>query len=395
MTDIRYIEDIFLNFCNLAQFGKIPIQPHDLAVVSNFENVILSKKQLTVNQGNFLIKILKKYQTFANIAGSDYSNHLIDPIWQQPFRVLDLSKRIYIEQDEEKIVWVCLKFPYQLKKEFDAEFSDDGKLFTWYHDEKIRKNKVYDSNLISLYEFAQRHSFEIDDSFMSAMAQVEEIWQGQDEIMPFSMFENGSIVLKNACEDSLTYFNEHSSIHLADNILLAKSMGYLFRGLDDDVISRIGSTEDNHFWIKDLNKYFELIQQIKDSRSKIVIIIDTPSEAFQWLRNFSEQAEKWHIPNKHIKVCFREDKDHNYGLNDWIKIKGYGGKVEEGKIYIFLQKPAKWLFSEINNVKIVTTTGLYPALNPTMRDLCNNHSCVIFLGNIKPSEKRDQKIVEL
>lgn len=395
MPEIRYIEDIFLDFCELSRIGKIPLQPHDYSVINNFENVIFSKKQLTINQGNFLIKLLKKYQNFASNAGLDYVEELNQPAWQLPFRVLDLGKRIYIEQDEEKIVWVCLKFPFQLKKEFDSEFSDDGKSFGWDHDEKIRKNKVYDSNLISLYEFAQRHSFEIDDSFMSAMAQVEEIWQNQDEITPFSVYENGSIVLKNACEDSLAYFNENSSVFIDDNILLAKSMGYLFRGLEDDIVTKIGSIENNYFWIKDFEKYFELVRMIKDDKSKIVIILDRPSEAFQWLQDFSQQAEKYHIPNHHIKVCFREDKDHNCGLNDWIKVKGYGGKVEEGKIYIFLQKPAKWLFNEINNVKIITTTGLYPALNPIVRDLCNSHSCVIFLGNIKPSEKRDQRIVEL
>ena len=74
---------------------------------------------------------------------------------------------------------------------------------------------------------------------------------------------------------------------------------------------------------------------------------------------------------------------------------GFGGKVEEGKILIFNHKPAKWLFKEQENVKLLVTNNLYPATNSIAKDWLSSHPCVIYLGDIKPSELRGQKIVEL
>lgn len=392
MLSSRYVEDIFLDFCQLFHHGKIPVQPHDVSIIVNFENVIGDLKPLTQNQGNYLLKILQKYQNFSHLNGLDYSQDISLPHWKHPFRVLDLSKKIFVTQDNNGAIWVCLKFPFQLKKEFESEFMHDSKSFVWDNENKVRKNKLYNTNLISLYEFAQRHSFEIDDSFMIAMGQVEEIWQYQDDLTPFSCIENYSITLKNASEDALSYFKEKNISSFEDDILLAKSMGFSLRGTVKNTIEKIASSDNNQFWIKDYNQYFNLIKSIK---GKVVIVLDRISDAHNWLKNFSSYAEKFSISTSEIKVCFRESNDGNSGLNDWIKKQGYGGKVEEGRILIFLQKPAKWLFKDIENVKIVTTTSLYPSPNPIARDFFNSHSCVIYLGDIKPSEKKDQRIVEL
>ncbi len=392
MLSSIYVEDIFLDFCKLVQFEKVPIQPHDWSVLINFENVLLEQKQITQNQANFLIKILKKYQTFAGLNGLDYESALSKPQWKQAFRVLDLTKKIFVEEDSDKCVWVCLKFPFQLKKEFEQEFTNDYGNFIWDPEKKVRKNRLYDCNLISLYEFSQKHNFEIDDSFMCAMAQVEEIWQSQEDLIPYSVFENGSIILKNATEDALRYFEEKRSVYNDENILLAKSMGFPFQGEIETLVDKISSTESTQFWIKNYEDYFDVITTIK---GKVVIVLDRAADAHEWLKNFTAYAEKFYIPRNEIKVCFREEKGSNSGLNSWIKENGYGGKVEEGRILIFLQKPAKWLFKDLESVKIVTTTTLYPPPNPIARDFFNSQSCVIYLGDIKPSEKKDQQIVEL
>lgn len=392
MLSSNSVEDIFIDFCRLFHTGKIPVQPHDVSVINNFENVIQDQKALTQNQGNYILKILQKYQSFSYLNGLDYSSIISDPVWKQDFRILDLSKKIFVSQDDENTIWVCLKFPYQLKKEFDSMFTNDAHPFQWDHDNKIRKEKLYKCNLISLYEFAQKNSFEIDDSFMSAMAQVEEIWQNQEDIAPSCTDEGGKIVLKNACQEALEYFNENFSDSRNSNLLLAKSMGFLYDKKSRNPIETIASVENNYFWVKNFEEYFNLIESID---GKIVIILDRAADAFDWLKTFSEFSEKFQVSSEKIKVCFREEKNIDQGLNRWIKDKGYGGKVEEGKILIFLQKPAKWLFKDIKSVKIVTTTNLYPPPNPITRDFFNSQSCVIYLGDIKPSEKKDQRIVEL
>jgi len=173
---------------------------------------------------------------------------------------------------------------------------------------------------------------------------------------------------------------------------LAKYKWVKFIGQPKNKIEKIANVENNFFWIKEFDDFFDLINAVS---GKVVIVLEKVSDFYNWLIEFSNYAEKYNITASDIKVCFREDKESNTGFNDWIKQKGYGGKVEEGKILIFLQKPAKWLFNDIDSVTIVTTTSFYPSPNPISRDFFNNHSCVIYLGQIKPTEKKDQRIVEL
>jgi hypothetical protein len=101
------------------------------------------------------------------------------------------------------------------------------------------------------------------------------------------------------------------------------------------------------------------------------------------------------FPKSDIKVCFRLNKDQNNGFNEWVKTNGLGGTVEQGKLLIFDHKPAKWLFRQEEDVKLLVTNNLYPHTQYLTRDWINSHPCVIYLGDIRPTLFKDQSIVEL
>ena len=101
------------------------------------------------------------------------------------------------------------------------------------------------------------------------------------------------------------------------------------------------------------------------------------------------------INHEEIRVCFRLDKQDDHGFNQWVKDSGYGGKVELGNIFIFQNKPPKWLFSEAKNVKIIVTNSLYPIPSATTQTWMDNHTCVFFVGDIKAAHVKEKKIVEL
>jgi hypothetical protein len=113
------------------------------------------------------------------------------------------------------------------------------------------------------------------------------------------------------------------------------------------------------------------------------------------LTQFINDADTAGIDRNEIKVCFREPKEQDTGINEWIKTNGVGGKVETGRILIFEFKPAKWLFKEKESVKLLVSNNLYPPTNQLTKDWVGSHHCVIYLGDIKPSEQRGQNIVEL
>ena len=211
MLSSEFAEDIFTEFYDQISQQKISIQGQDFSPISSFHEKIINGSELTKNQANFLIKLLEKYKTMSAVAGFDYRPQLQDIKWRTPFRVLDLSKRIYVELRENKLE-ICLKFPYQLKKEFEDEISSREALHThgfWDPDAKVRRLDFYHYNLIALYEFACKHNFEIDDTFMIALGDVEEIWQNSECVSPHSTVGIYGVELKNSSQETNQWWDEH------------------------------------------------------------------------------------------------------------------------------------------------------------------------------------------
>ena len=396
MLSSVFAEDIFMNFHDRVIMSNLSVQQQDYSPILSFGQKIYANEQLTQNQANYIIKILEKYKNVSANSGYDYTSLLGSLQWKQPFRILDLTKKIHVELNEDNIPTVYLRFPYQLKKEFDEEIDNkEENLSIWDSTLKVRKINIYDCNLIQLYEFVTKHHFDIDESFMCVLSDVEEIWQHSEELIPKSKFANEQIVLENASETVNEYFQQNRSNNLFDDALLAKSMGYPMDASTfpaSKIKTQIVSSNQNSFWIKDNHTFFELYKSIS---GKVCIVLDRTSNTLNWLQKFISDADICGIDREEIKVCFRESKEDTTGLNEWVKLAGVGGKVESGRILIFEYKPAKWLFKDIKDVKILVTNNLYPSTTALARDFFNSHPCVIYLGDIKPSEQRGQKIVEL
>ena len=160
----------------------------------------------------------------------DYEDRLELPQWKNPFRVIDLSLKVWVEHDGD-LPWICFKFPFQIKELFDEEFklwNNFGKSRSvWDKERKIRKLQLHDFNLIQIYEFVKTNNFEIEDSFMEAMSAVEEIWQNSHAFLKKCSITETGVELINATEDAKTYFLENRTDSIEQNLFLAKSMGYI------------------------------------------------------------------------------------------------------------------------------------------------------------------------
>ena len=390
-----FAEDIFSLFTDLVTSGIISVQAQDHAPIISFYTRIYNGDPLTKNQANYILKILEKYKYVSAVAGLDYQKNLTNLQWRKPFRILDLSKSIFVERTETGQIEICLKFPFQLKTEFDAEISGGSllsKSSRWDPEEKVRRLNVYEYNLISLYEFANKHNFEIDESFMSVLADVEEIWQNADDVLPYSENTNLRVELKNAPPDAQEWWQQHRTETFENDLLLAKSMGFRLKKIPENPVEKIAASQENSFWVKDKDLFFSIYKKVS---GKVCVILDRTSNTLQWLQSFVAEADKHSVSREEIKVCFRDAKDSTTGLNDWIKLAGVGGKVETGRILIFESKPAKWLFKDSQDVTMLVTNNLYPPTNTMAKDWFQSHPCVIYLGDIRPSEQRGQKIVEL
>lgn len=397
MLQSEYIEDVFLEFLNVADRKGISINYQDQGAATNFHNILTDNKPLTEAQGSYLLKILEKHKNVAAAAGFDYRIIIAKtPRWKNAFRVIDFSKKVYVEKDSEGSINVCLKFPYQLKKEFEDDIAkNDFTSSVWDPDKKVRVLPLYSTNLIQVFEFATRHNFEIDDTFLIALGEVEEIWQNQDEILPHTTRMADMVLLENSSEETFEWWKEHYTGNHELDLLLAKSMGYPFTGRANTVAEKIAASESNHFWVKSMDTFADLCKLAMQA-GKIAFVIDRASDVESTARSLVDTLLNHGLSIEDICVCFRlaKDDDKNH-FNRWIKEIGANGPVEEGKFLIFNNKPAKWLFKDKESVILLASNNVYPQSGPVTKDWFDSHPCVIYFSEHKPTETRNKKIVEL
>jgi hypothetical protein len=396
MAQIEYVEDALSELLSLDIWTEIEISWQDHTILTSLNNAVETDGSLTKKQSFLLLKILSRYQNSTN-GKIDLISILAAPKWRSNFRKLDYSKSICIEQDKDKILWIVMKFPYDLLKEFESALISDHTRpkVHWDSDRRVRRLSFYDFNIIQVNEFVKAHEFDIDDSFVEAVNCVEEIWQQYDDLIPYSCIVNHDIVIKNAALDAKNYFNQNQRTTLTENMFLAKQMGYVLQ-LDrtpNSVLEKIVSNKENHFWVKHNNQFFELYKSL--NRVSVIIVDRNTKDIISWLDQFIADADSNMVSRKDIRVCFRESKESRVPLNDWIKDNDLGGKIDSGKIFIFKQKPAKWVFSSDVNVDIVATNSFTPINEPTTRMWIDSHPCVLFISEIKPTTSRNKQIANL
>jgi hypothetical protein len=397
MTQEIYFEDLFVKLSIFVFNYRSLIDRKDLSAITSFYDLLTEDKSLTKSQADFIVRLLKKYKILARSNGLDYQHELDNAVWKKDFRILDLSKRVFIENDPQKGPIVCLKFPYAFKKIYETDFLvsiRDHRLNFWDHDKKVNRIPASKVNIVSLHEFLKTNNFEIDESFVSLTMAAEEIWQQSDAIAPYAYLDSDRVHLKNASEDAEVYWNEHRIGSKSHDLMLAKSMGFVYRpeNVNLSLIETICSADHNDFWCPSFDKFFDIVREIDDT---FVVVLDRSDDTLKWLENFVSSADENSVDRSEIKVCFRDDKSEGSVLNKWIKDNHVGGKIDDGRIFVFRHKPAKWLFSEGKSIKIAATNSLFPMSNSLTQHWLDARPCLLYLGNIRPSQIKERKIVEL
>lgn len=398
MADILYYEDLFLKFYDsfyVAHF--FDLETKDASAFDSFYQAIYQQKGLTQAQAGYVIRLLDKYQMMAKREGFDYTGILKTLSWKNPFRVLDLSKSIRVGKNDEGFDAIFMKMPWAIKEKFEKELSPRAGFSTgkWDHDKKHREIELHSYNVVQLNEFCEKYQFNQDESFVELVNQVEEIWQQQDFILPHSYIKEGAVCLYTQEESASEYWNKNHQGDLKKDIFLAKKMGYNLKleNPSSSFVEKIASSSDRFFWTKSFDDFFSLYSEIEGN---VAVVLDRNTKDIkQWIEHFVNSAEKFNISRKLIKVCFRESSIEDKIFNQWVKDNQLGGKVSEGKIFIFSHKPAKWLFKDNIDVNIIVINSFTPVNEPTMQTWTNSHHCVVYLGALKPTPPRTDRFVKL
>lgn len=399
MSTTRFIEDAFLELANLVTNGHIAYWHADASPVMSFQQALDSGSGITKRQADFMLKLVRKYRKeLEKSLGTDVSDLIDNPLWKNSFREIDYSKRISIEFEEDGKPYIHIRFPFSLKENFQKEFADNrGKTPTvWDNEQKVQKAALHDINHIRLYEYGKKNEFEFSENFVNFVEQVEEIWSDEVDLSPHCVVEDKNVLLVNANTNATTYFENHKTGQLIEDLHLAKIMGFpMAKSQEKSKIFEIFSTMETKFWTNDIKKITGLLKEL--NTCPIVIFLDRGQDSMDWAKTvfYHFQAEKLDVDG--MRVCFRFPKDDPEGteFNQWVKENNLGGSIESGKIFICQHKPPKWMLKGDFSPKIVISNSLYPQTNIVASSMINSHHTVFYIGKVKPSVNKDTKIVEL
>lgn len=399
MANTVYYEDLFLEFYDkfYQSHAFFDLDAKDASAIDSFYQTIYENKGLTQSQAGYVLRLLDKYQMQSKRAGFDYTAIVKTLAWKYPFRILDMSKSVTVGQTNDGVTVILMKMPWAVKEKFEKELSPRAGYSSgrWDHDKKHRELDLHSYNVVQLYEFCEKNQFSISESFIELINQVEEIWQQQDDILPYSYVNDDQVYLHTQEESALEYWNSQRANDVKKDIFLAKKMGFTLKAQSPlkSFSEKISSSPDRFFWMKSFDDFFKLYSEIEGN---VAIVLDRNTKNIKrWIEDFVFSAEKFNVSKKLIKVCFRESNVDDKVFNQWVKDNELGGKVSEGKIFIFSHKPAKWLFKDNIDVNIIVINSFTPVNEPTMQTWTSSHSCVVYIGELKPTPPRNDKFVKL
>lgn len=390
----EYIEDLFSSLGELVVTNRIACPPQDEKVISSFYNTVMSGKALTEKQANYMMILIKKYRApFESLVQGSIEHLVNNPKWKQPFRTIDYSKRLDIIEHQGFDCFFA-KFPYSVKDDFEKEFTSQNSTHYYDHDRGARLAYPLDINPIQLLEFARKHQFEIAPAVSEYVEYAESIWESEEQIKPYCVLENDSVVIKNAIESAQQYFDEHKTLNVRKDLLLAKSMGFPLLSASDDPLEVICSTEHTTRFHCSVIKTARVIAD--SDPNKVFVVLDRASDVKLWIDEFVDELKNLSYNVDNVRVCFRQPNSSEEGrdFNQWVKDNNYGGKIQGGKIFIFLHTLPKWVFKNDVAPEFVITNVITSSTNRVTHTYLENSHTVIYTGKFKPTPRSQFRLTE-
>lgn len=198
---------------NSSQY-KFSLARYDVNIVASMaDSTLWSQAALTEKQGELAVKLVIKYRKQFASNGIDVTP-VENPVFRKPLRVVDKSRRIYLQDDQ-----IILQFPYDKMmiedvQKFKAISQGKAKFNTEFKQWRIAYTEY---NLNWVIAWGQTYKFEIADELLKMfdrMLAVEDTPYG----MKLVQTQDGFDVL-NAPNSMKTYIEERLGGFGADNAM--------------------------------------------------------------------------------------------------------------------------------------------------------------------------------
>lgn len=361
--------------------------------INNIAQQMQTPEYITRKQGNLVLKIIRRYRKVLHKNGFDVKYLINEPHFKYDFRVVNYSKKIFVDDD-----LVNIQFPYNgfLINHIKAKLKDYRGHVMFEHKEKLWQfdllEDFFDPDIIQLF---LDESFELCDKSKRLLEQCNNVRGDKFSHLPMIDYEDGKLVFRN-CEDELIeHFTKNVGL-LGEqelSIIIDKCSNYGL--IVNPRLKKLFTETYGDLAVKDIyfNKtcridadkvsMLELVNYIKVSDRKPVFIVICrqgnyfPKKADEWMtdRTSSTKRSEHHqfsynrdgTPRDATKVFKEEDYFYNI-LKDHLKvnkhIRSYDGRndkrlVDHDSDVILLDYYPRFMASKL----IIVTRDQYPSSN--------------------------------
>jgi hypothetical protein len=266
----------------------ISLARYDVSVINNLaEQTMILNRAYTDRQAVLAHKLILKYERQLSKLNIDISPVRNKPKFRLPLRIIDRSRRTWIEQDQ-----IMMKFPYEetlVDRIRDEARNSQGNIH-FDQDQKVWIADLTEYNVNLIYAFSKNFEFEIDASLADAMATIKEVekspYQIQLTARPEIDIVNASASLKNYVQDNLGGINTDNLLRLVDH---APILGYSVDPLIQEVFLEC---KEKRFWDLCSNRVFHASEESL-GLEMIKSILDYANDTQRWpIYVFEISAEK-------------------------------------------------------------------------------------------------------
>lgn len=397
-----YIEDIVQIVTSTGQhmFNQFPttlLGLNDYKILESIASrLYYNQDQLTEKQATLIIRLLEKNRDVIRPHVPTIDDHISNPQWQRPFRVIPAHKKITISNNGESRI--KLEFPYDLeivdsfrKRNQEVHPIHHG---AWSSEGKVWQFSLTESNISWLGNFLIPRGFKADEDFLKLFADANSVISNVETYLPMLAEAPNGFEIKNAHPK----VPQPTTSNLAEALFLARDYG--ITSWDDrinnrinkelsSVVRRVLSSGLERPWFNSNEVCIEKFADLIKFGGPVLIIIPGGSELDSTIK-WTEFVMSLGITQEEMSVMFRLPNEQAT-FNSYVKQMNLNNPVDENTKVVFVStKITKPLVKSGVKFKTVINLGYYNYLHFTMSAAVDNAQNLVYYSMKQPNNYKNK-----
>lgn len=378
-------------------FPTASLGQNDFKILESIaERLYYNQDKLTERQARLIINILKKNRDAIYPFVPTIDDHINNPQWQHPFRVIPTYKKISIKKGSESIIVAEFPFDQEIVDAFRKRNQEVHPVHAgaWNSEERKWHFNLTETNISWLGNFLLPLRFTADDEFLTLFADVNKVINNVENHLPMIVQTPAGFEIKNAHPK----VPQPNTDNLAEALFLARDYGVTSwdDGIDDrinnelsSVVRRVLASSSDRPWFNSeavkIDKFADLIK----FGGAALIIIPGGSELDSTIK-WTEFVMSLGITQEEISVMFRLPNEHAT-FNSYVKQMNLNNPVNENTKVVFVStKITKPLVKSGVKFKTVINLGYYNYLHFTMSAAVDNAQNLVYYSMKQPNNYKNK-----